>query len=109
MGMKYIITENRMENMIKEFILKTYDVYGVEFSTKRVHLGSGPNEKGETMVEQKVIEIYIENFKNQKRFGEMKSIKTSLWDVLRDLFGIDLNSYGTEWSLKVYQLKREEV
>ena len=107
--MKYIITESKMENMIKEYILKSYDVYGVEFSTKRVQLGSGPNKQGETVVEQKVIEIYIENFKNQKRYAEIKSIKTSLWDVLRDLFGIDLNSYGTEWSLRVYQLKREEV
>jgi hypothetical protein len=39
----------------------------------------------------------------------MKDIKSSIWNVLNGLFGIDLGMYGTEWGLKVYQVKREEI
>jgi hypothetical protein len=107
--MKYIITENRMESMIKEYILKNYDVMDVEYSTVNVYLGSGPNEKGEKNITQKVINVYIENFKHQKKRSDMKEIKSSLWNVLNSLFGIDLGVYGSEWSLVVYQVKREEI
>jgi hypothetical protein len=107
--MKYIITENRMELMIKEYILNNYDVMDVEYTTKKVHLASGPNEKGETMVTQKVINVYIENFKHQKSRSEIKDIKSKLWNTLNGLFGLDLEKYGNEWDLTVYQLKREEI
>jgi len=107
--MKYLITENRMESMIKDYILKNYDVLDVEYTTIKSYLGSGPNEKGEINVTVKVINVYIENFKHQKRHSEILEIKSSIWNVLNGLFGIDLGMYGTEWALKVYQVKREEV
>lgn len=98
-----------MELLIKEYILKHYDVMDVEYTTTKVHLGSGPNEKGETSVTQKVINVYIENFKHKKKYGELKAIKSSLWNILGSLFGIDLTQYGSEWDLRVYQVKREEI
>ena len=107
--MKYIITENKMESMIKEYILKNYDVMDVEYTTKRVYLGGGPNEKGETEVTQKVVNVYIENFKHQKRRSDMKEIKSSIWEVLNGLFGLNLDKYGSEWGLVVYHVKREEI
>lgn len=107
--MKYIITESKMNNMIKDYILKYHDVMDVDFETKRVHLGSGPNEKGETSVEQKVIVVYINNIKNDKNYGELKSIKSDIYSSLEGLFGIDFSAYGSEWDLNVYQVKREEL
>ena len=107
--MKYLITENKMESMIKEYILKNYDVLDVEYTASKSYLASGPNEKGETNVTVKVINVYIENFKHQKRRSDMKDIKSSIWNALDGLFGIDLGMYGTEWELKVYQVKREEI
>ena len=66
-NMKYIITESKMENMIKNYLLNNVnDVVDVEFGTKRVHLGSGPNKYGKTNVDQKVIMITIDNVKNEK-------------------------------------------
>lgn len=107
--MKYLITENKMESIIKDYILNNYDVMDVEYTESRVHLGSGPNDKGQTDVTQKVINVYIENFKHKKRYGDLKQIKSSLWNTLGSLFGIDLTKYGSEWDLRVYQVKREEV
>jgi hypothetical protein len=108
--MKYIITESKMETMIKEYVLKHYDVLMVEYTTQNVRLGSGPNEKGETSITQKILNVYIENFKHQKRHSEIKEIKSSIWGVMENLFGLEpLFGYGSKWGLKVYQVKREEV
>jgi len=98
-----------MESMIKEYILNNYDVMDVEYTTKKVHLASGPNEKGETQVTQKVINVYVENFKHQKKYSEIKEIKSKLWNTLNGLFGLDLDKYGNEWDLIVYQLNRQEI
>lgn len=107
--MKYIIKENKIESLMREYILQSFDVIDVDFTTKNVYLGSGPNEKGQSSITQKVINVYINNIKNEKKLSELKSIKSELWDVIKGLFGIDLDIYGSEWDLRVYQVKREEL
>ena len=106
-NMKYIITEGRMNNMIKEYILKNYDVVDVEFDIKRVHLASGPNKKGETSIDQTTIEIYINNIKNTKTFVDLQNIKTGIMFNLEQLFGIDFRTYGSEWDLTFYEVTRK--
>lgn len=106
-NMKYIITEGRMINMIKEYILKNYDVVDVVFDIKRVHLASGPNKKGETSVVQTTIEIYINNIKNTKTFVDLQNIKTGIMFNLEQLFGIDFRTYGSEWDLTFYEVTRK--
>ena len=106
-NMKYIITEGRMINMIKEYILKNYDVVDVVFDIKRVHLASGPNKKGETSVVQTTIEIYINNIKNTKTFIDLRNIKISIMFTLEQLFGIDFRTYGSEWDLTFYEVTRK--
>ena len=108
--MKYIITESKMENMIKNYILNNNnDVVDVEFGTKRAHLGSGPNEKGETTVDRKVIMITIDNLKNKKTPLELREETREIARTLEGLFGIDFRNYGSEWDLRFYQIKKEEL
>ena len=108
--MKYIITESKLENMIKEYILNdNNDVVDVEFGTKRVVLGSGPNEKGETEINQKVIMVTIDNVKKKKTSSELRENTRKIASTLEGLFGIDFKSYGSEWDLKFYQIKKEEL
>jgi hypothetical protein len=84
-------------------------VVDVEFGTKRVYLGSGPNEKGKTNVIQKVIMVTIDNVKNKKTSNELREETRKIASTLEGLFGIDFKSYGSEWDLKFYQIKREEL
>ena len=99
-----------MNNMIKDYILNEYDnIVDVEFGTKRVHLGSGPNEKGETEVNQKVIMVTIDNVKNRKTPGELRESTRKIARIIEGVFGIDFRSYGSEWDLKFYQIKKEEL
>jgi len=108
--MKYIIRESKMENMVKDYILSNYDnIADVEFGVKRVHLGSGPNEKGETSVNQKVIMITLDNLKQKKTPGELRENTRKIARVLESVFGIDFRTYGSEWDLKFYQIKKEEL
>lgn len=108
--MKYIITESKMENMIKKYILNNLNnVVDVEFGTKRVYLGSGPNDKGYSTVDQKVIMITIDNVKDNKRPFELREESRKIASIIEGLFGIDFKSYGSEWALKFYQIKKEEL
>jgi hypothetical protein len=108
--MKYIITESKMENMIKDYILNDdNNVVDVEFGAQRVMLGSGPNEKGETIVTQKVIMVTFDNVKNKKTSGKLRESTEKIAKTLEGLFGIDFRNYGSEWALKFYQIKKEEL
>jgi hypothetical protein len=107
--MKIIITESKMENMIKNYILNDDDVVDVEFGTQRIMLGSGPNEKGEKIVTQKVIMVTFDNVKNKKTSGKLRESTRKIAKSLEGLFGIDFRSYGCEWALKFYQIKKEEL
>lgn len=108
--MKIIITESKFETMIKDYILNDdNNIVDVEFGTKRVYLGSGPNEKGETEVMQKVIMITIDNVKKKKSSSELRENTRKTASTLEGLFGIDFKSYGSEWDLKFYQIKKEEI
>ena len=99
-----------MENMIKEYILNdNNDVVDVEFGTQRIMLGSGPNEKGETIVVQKVIMVTFDNIKNKKTSGELRESSRKIAKTLEGLFGINFRNYGSEWALKFYQIKKEEL
>lgn len=108
--MKIIITESKMENMIKSYLLDNdNDVIDVEFGTQRVMLGSGPNEKGEKIVDQKIIKVTIDNVKNRKTNFELTELTKKIANTIGGLFGIDFKSYGSEWDLKFYQIKKEQL
>ena len=108
--MKYIITESKMENMIKEYILNDdNDVVDVEFGTQRIMLGSGPNEKGERIVTQKIIMVTFDNVKHKKTSGELWESARKISRTLESLFGVNFRHYGSEWALKFYQIKKEEL
>ena len=96
--------------MIKDYILNDDDnVVDVDFGAQRVMLGSGPNEKGEKIVTQKVIMVTFDNVKNKKTSGELWVSARKIGRTLEGLFGINFRDYGSEWALKFYQIKKEEL
>ena len=105
--MRQIIKENKMENIIKEYILSNYDVVDVQFTTENIYLGSGDVE--DRNIERNVINVYIDNVFSKKSRAQMKNIKSKLWDSLSGLFNLDFVEYAAKWGLVVYQIKREEI
>ena len=107
--MKYIITESRMENLVKEFILNNYDVANVDITTKKVKLGSGPNSEGYTSIDRKIINIDVNNYNGQYNDYKVAQIGVKIGENLNSYFGFSLGEYGSEWGLKVYSLVRKEL
>jgi hypothetical protein len=107
--MKYVITESKMNSVIKDFLLGNTDIIKVEFGTQRVGLGSGPNKKGETSILQKQIFIYIDNIDGDKTYGQLIEMKKSIWSTLKNLFNLDFESYGSEWSVIVNEVKSHRI
>ena len=96
--------------MIKNYILNDdNDVVDVEFGSQRIMLGSGPNEKGEKIVTQKVIMVTFDNVKNKKTSGELWESARKIGRTLEGLFGVNFRDYGSEWALKFYQIKKEAL
>ena len=113
--MKYIITESRMENLVKEFILNNYDVANVDITTKQVKLGSGPNREGYTSIDRKIINVDINNLDGRYNYNghyneyKVTQIGVKIGEDLKSYFGFALGEYGSEWGLKVFNIIRKEV
>ena len=102
--MKVVITESKINNLIKDYLMNSYDLLDVEFSTKSVGLGSGPNSKGETSVKQNVIGVYVNNVNDGLNYGEKFSIKRDIIRDLEGMFGTDFKSYGSSWSIEFFEV-----
>lgn len=107
--MKYIITESRIEGLVKEFILDNYDVVNVDITTVKVKLGSGPNKEGYTTIDRKMINVDIKNDNDRDNYYDVIQIGVKIGEDLKNYFGFSLGEYGSEWGLKVYALIRKEV
>ena len=107
--MKYIITESRIEGLVKEFILNNYDVVNVDFTTKSVRLGSGPNKEGHTVIARKIINIDVNNYDGRYNDYKVAQIGVKIGEDLNSYFGFEFGEYGSEWGLKIYNLIRREV
>lgn len=107
--MRYIITESRIEGLVKEFILNNYDVVNVDITTKQVKLGSGPNREGKDIINRKVINVEINNDNNRDNYYNIIQIGIKIGEDLKNYFGFALGEYGSEWGLKIYALIRKEV
>ena len=107
--MKYIISESRIENVVKEFILNNYDVANVDITIKKVKLGSGPNKEGHTVIARKIINIDVNNYDGRYNDYKVAQIGVKIGENLNSYFGFSLGEYGSEWGLKVYSLVRKEL
>ena len=107
--MKFLITESKLDNLIKNYLISSYDLYDVKFETKTVHLGSGPNDKGETTINQKAIIIYINNVNGDISYYNLRRLREEIRSNLENAFNIDFKSYGSEWDVIFYQIVSEPL
>lgn len=97
--MKILITENKMSNLIKRYILSNYPmVADVYFTPKTLYLGSGPNHKGE---EGKFIRtvIHIVFIKGKMEDGPTYTTKKISREI-NDMFSLRLTHYGSYWDIE---------
>ena len=109
--MKYLITEDRMRDIIKEFLKKMFpQVVSVSFGVKPVMLVSRNNE----IIQRKVIEITMDPHNiltggKSVKYDVVAKLKGSIKVGLDTMFGLGLQEYGSRWEVRIYVLKRVEV
>jgi hypothetical protein len=100
--MKFLITESKLVESIKKFILQEFsEVSDVFFTNKRVVLGS---IKGLPVIEQTIINVIINNSKNQLKKDYISKLETNIIESVDSVFNLKYEDYGSLWDFKIYQL-----
>ena len=95
--MKYLITENQKENIIKKYILSNFDrVDDVWFTNRIVYYGSGPIN-GKDSGEEIIINILVNNLDNELTKPNLFELKQSIINKTDKTFNLGYNRYGGGW------------
>ena len=101
--MKYIITENRNNNLLEKFILERYPmVRDVFFTTKLIRLAGEPNERGENDIIRNIINI---NFMDGKMTHSPSYTGRQIRNDVNSMFGFDIDKYGSDWGMEVKMVR----
>lgn len=98
--MKYIITENKINESIETYILRTFpEVMKVHFTKKKVLLGSSA---AQPIIEQMVIHVTINNLDGKMKLNDLKDLSKYIWTNLNDMFSLGMDMYASEWDFEFH-------
>ena len=100
--MKYTITESKIKNTITNYIMESFPMVGdVKYLKQTVVLGSNP---GSTIIDQTIIRVIFNNQNNEYQRQDLIKLRNEIISKVDGLFGLDSNSYGSEWSWDFRQI-----
>jgi hypothetical protein len=108
--MKYLITENKLNNYIEMYLKENFeDVVDVKFVKKTVLLASEDRK-----IEATDIQILIDPMKVLKgNFrmlnADISEIKKSIWRQLNSMFGLKIEDYGSPWSITFFVIRTSQA
>lgn len=103
--MKYLIKEEKINNLIENYIKSNIDdVVWVKFKKGEVFLAHD-----DITIESTTIIVLVDTigilegnlYSNKMDY----TIRTEIWNTLNTVFGLDMDKYGSKWDLEVLQLK----
>jgi hypothetical protein len=95
--MKYIISENKKEDIIKQYIMSTFDrVDDVFFGKRTTYYGSGL-VNGKDRGEQTIIIILVNNLDDELSKQDLQELKLKIINRTDKIFNLKYNSYGSTW------------
>jgi hypothetical protein len=107
--MKYVITESKLNNTIKNYIMENYpDVISVTFRKKNVHLA----HEGITH-EVTSIDVIIDPVKLlEGSFERHRYTRDDVREIFKDVdsfFDLRLTEYGNKWDINFWGVKLESI
>ena len=108
--MKYLITENKLNNYIEMYLKENFeDVVDVKFVKQTVFLASEDRK-----IESTDIQILIDPMKVLKgNFrmlnADISEIKKSIWRQLNSMFGLKIEDYGSPWSITFFIIRTSQA
>ena len=107
--MKYLITENKMEDVIETFLKKRFDnIVWVKFKKVKTFLANDDKTIEVTKIVVLVDPIGILEgnlYSNKTDY----SIRGEIWNELNSVFSLDMDKYGSMWDLEVFELKASVI
>jgi hypothetical protein len=100
--MKYIITENKINNAIEKYIKEMFPMVNDVYFTK-VNKTLASSE-GTPTVEETVINIIIENSKNKLNYHELNELGRIIVKSVDGFFNLKYDEYGSNWDFAIMQL-----
>jgi len=95
--MKYVISENKKEDVIKKFIMSTFDrVDDVWYKKRSVLYGSGP-VNGKDRGEVTIINVLVNNLDDELSNLDLRELKRKIIDKTDKIFNLKYNTYGSNW------------
>ena len=95
--MKYVISENKKEDVIKKFIMATFDrVDDVWYEKRTVLYVSGP-VNGKNKGEVTIIYILVNNLDDELSTQDLRELKRKIIDKTDKVFNLKYNTYGSNW------------
>lgn len=100
--MKYTITESKIKNTITNYIMESFPMVGdVKYLKQTVVLGS---THGMPIIDQTIIRVIFNNQNNEYQRQDLIKLRNEIISKVDGLFGLDSNSYGSEWSWDFRQI-----
>ena len=100
--MKYLITENRVNETIKKYIMTMYPiVYDVKFNIVKKVLGSN---EGMPVVEETVIVVIFNDSNNDLNINVLYSTREEIINLVDTTFNLKHKLYGSNWDFKFFKL-----
>lgn len=107
--MKYLITENKMYEVIVNLLKSTEpEVVDVDFGTRNVVLASSTkrNKPGDTIT-QTTIKVTIDNTDKHLSLNEYKPIYEGIVRMINSFFSLDIAEYGSQYVVQFYVLDKK--
>ena len=100
--MKYTITESKIKDTITNYIMESFPMVGdVKYLMQTVVIGSNP---GGPIIDQTIIRVIFNNQNNEYQRQDLIKLRNEIISKVDGLFGLDSNSYGSEWSWDFRQI-----
>lgn len=107
--MKYLITENKMHEVITK-VLKSAEpeIVDVKFGTRNVMLATktNRNEIGDR-VAQTIIKVTIDNTDKHLTPSQYRPIYEGIVNVINSFFSLEVMEYGSQHDVQFYVLEKK--
>lgn len=98
---------DNLKKSIDKFVRDSYpNVHDVNFSTRKVLLGSSP---GNPVVDVTVVTIVIDNSDNGMTTGQVYKQGISIINTVNGFFGLNYETYGSGWDFNIAHLHVSKV
>lgn len=106
--MRYIINENRLNDLIIKTLKKEYpDIVDVEFGSKKVMLASS-SEKHQIgdRIDVTIIKVTVDNTDKHLMFSDIKNMFSDIKTTLDSYFTLGIEEYGSTYDVELYVLEK---